>query len=139
MPRLTPTAALLPSSLIASPQNRLSVTLVPGTPAAEKPAVWLGPQDHPGDVFEQDYDLVTLRQHATDPEFQTTFKEGIALYLSGDWANARLLLEKADLQMAALAPALGGDGPSQTLLRYMGQQNFVPPSTWKGYRPLTSK
>lgn len=83
--------------------------------------------------------MVTLRSHATDPEFLATFKEGIALYLSGDWTNARLLLEKADQQMAALAPALGGDGPSQTLLRYMGHQNFVPPSSWKGFRPLTSK
>ena len=36
-----------------------------------------------GDVFEQDYDMLTLRKHATDPEFLSIFKEGIALYLAG--------------------------------------------------------
>jgi hypothetical protein len=85
--------------------------------SSEKNPVWLYPDDPTGDVFE----------------------EGIALYLAGDWPGARVLLEKADSQMAQLAPALGGDGPCKTLLSYMGNQNFEAPSTWKGYRPLTSK
>lgn len=101
--------------------------------------MWLYPEDHTGDVFEQDYDMLTLRQHAVDPEFQATFKDGIALYLAGDWSGARGLLEKADAMMAALAPALGGDGPAKTLLSYMSDQNFEAPTTWKGFRPLTAK
>jgi hypothetical protein len=32
-----------------------------------------------------------------------------------------------------------GDGPSQTLLRYMKGFNFVAPADWQGFRPLTSK
>jgi hypothetical protein len=107
--------------------------------ATEKQAIFLTPEDHTGDVFEQDYDMLTLRAHAVDPEFQSTFKEGIALYLGGDWAGAKVLLEKADVMMATAAPELGGDGPSQTLLRYMRDQNFEAPSTWKGFRPLTAK
>jgi hypothetical protein len=34
---------------------------------------------------------------------------------------------------------LYGDGPSQTLLDYMKQTNYICPADWKGYRPLTSK
>jgi hypothetical protein len=129
---------LLVSHVTGTPQRKPSVTLMSGG-SSEKNPVWLYPDDPTGDVFEQDYDMLTLRQHATDPEFQSTFKEGIALYLAGDWPGARVLLEKADSQMAQLAPALGGDGPCKTLLSYMGNQNFEAPSTWKGYRPLTSK
>lgn len=32
-----------------------------------------------------------------------------------------------------------GDGPSNTLLRYMSARNYTPPEDWKGFRPLTSK
>ncbi len=32
-----------------------------------------------------------------------------------------------------------GDGPSSTLLNYMKGFNYVAPSDWKGFRPLTSK
>lgn len=31
------------------------------------------------------------------------------------------------------------DGPTKTLLAYMKKSNFTAPSTWKQYRPLTSK
>ena len=82
---------------------------------------------------------LTLRKHAADPEFTELFKEGVALYLSGEWLAAKALLERADLYMREAAPILGGDGPSRTLLAYMGSQNFEAPKSWKGYRPLTSK
>jgi hypothetical protein len=97
------------------------------------------PADHTGDIFEQDYDMLTLRAHATDPEFLTTFKEGISLYLAGNWQGAKVLLEKSDAYMAEAAPSLGGDGPSKTLLSYMANQNFEAPKSWNGYRPLTAK
>jgi hypothetical protein len=120
----------------STPQRRQSLSLLPGI---DKPAVFLGPQEHTGDVFEQDYDLLTLRRHAADPEFQDIFKEGVAAYLAGDWPSARTQLERADLFMREACPVLGGDGPSRTLLEYMGNQNFEAPKTWKGFRPLTSK
>jgi hypothetical protein len=82
---------------------------------------------------------VTLRKHAVDVEFQNTFKEGVELYLNGDWAAAKGLLERADIMMSELAPVLGGDGPSRTLLSYMQNRGFEAPKTWKGFRPLTSK
>lgn len=120
----------------STPNRRPSITLLPGT---EKPALFLTPEDHTGDVFEQDYDMLTLRKHAVDPEFQGLFKEGVGLYLGGDWKGAKVLLERADLYMREAAPTLGGDGPSRTLLDYMGNQNFEAPKSWKGFRPLTSK
>ena len=124
------------SSGATTPQRRPSVTLLPG---AEKPPSFLGPEDHTGDVFEQDYDMLTLRKHAVDPEFLQIFKDGIAEYLAGNWPNARTHLERANLFMKEAAPALGGDGPSLTLLEYMKNQNFDAPKNWQGFRPLTAK
>ena len=41
--------------------------------------------------------------------------------------------------MALLVPSMGGDGPCQTLLEYMGERDWTAPGDWEGYRPLTSK
>lgn len=90
------------------------------------------------EVFERDSDLLLLRAHVSK-EFSSLFAEGVALYLSGDWPGARTLLSQADELMAKNVPALGGDKPSQTLLSYMADLGFTAPSSWKGYRPLTSK
>ncbi len=57
----------------------------------------------------------------------------------GDWTTARGFLERSNTYMLETCPILGGDGPSQTLLRYMANQNFEAPASWKGYRPLTAK
>ncbi|KAJ1440570.1 hypothetical protein B484DRAFT_443343 [Ochromonadaceae sp. CCMP2298] len=122
----------------SSPQRRLSTPLI-GLGVTDRPVVFFTPDDLTADVFEGDYDLVTLRKHAVDLEFQNTFKEGVELYLNGDWAAAKGLLERADIMMSELAPVLGGDGPSRTLLSYMKNRNFEAPKTWKGFRPLTSK
>ena len=51
--------------------------------------------------------------------------------------KAKELFEKTDAYMQKTA--LGGDGPSRTLLEYMKERNYVAPKDWKGYRPLTSK
>lgn len=120
-----------------SPDRRPSLTLAPGT-ASIAQVLFLTPQDETGDVFERDYDLLKLRKHVT-PDFLDCFKEGIGLYLGGDWQQAKVLLERADSMMLELAPALGGDGPSKTLLRYMAAEGFKAPDTWKGFRPLTAK
>jgi len=99
---------------------------------------FMTPKFSTADVFENDYDLLTLRKHL-QPQFLESFNEGINHYLEGDWVTARKYLERADVLMAEAAPSLGGDGPSKTILSYMGNQGFMAPSSWKGYRPLTSK
>ena len=67
------------------------------------------------------------------------FKDGVDNYIKGDWPTAKAMLEKANALMATLAPNLGGDGPSKTLLEYMAEFSYMAPLDWKGYRPLTSK
>jgi len=98
----------------------------------------MDPDDETNEVFENDYDMITLRQHATE-EFLDTFKEGVNCYLSGDWSAAKTFLEKSDEMMKTNVPALGGDGPSLTLLSYMKDRDYQAPADWKGFRPLTSK
>lgn len=115
--------------------KRPSVSMIPGE---SKGPMWLNPDDPTDDVFENDYDMLTLRKHIT-PEFLDAFKEGIQLYLSGDWTAARTLLEKSNTMMKEMAPVLGGDGPSKTLLNYMSNHNYEAPKSWKGFRPLTAK
>lgn len=94
--------------------------------------------DPTDEIFDMDSDLLQLRAHVTD-KFLHTFNEGVKAYLAGDWPAARTFLEDSDKQMAEAAPSLGGDGPSQTLLSYMSDHGWTAPSTWKGFRPLTSK
>lgn len=119
-----------------SPQRRPSVNN--GVEPNGKPAQFMTPQDETTAVYEKDCDLLALRAHVT-VEFLDVFKEGVSLYLSGEWKGAKTLLEKADTMMRDAVPALGGDGPSRTLLNYMGEREFEAPKTWKGYRPLTAK
>mmetsp|Transcript_9047 Transcript_9047/g.15297 ORF Transcript_9047/g.15297 Transcript_9047/m.15297 type:complete len:853 (-) Transcript_9047:247-2805(-) len=89
------------------------------------------------EVFEKDYDLITLRKHIT-VDFATQFKLGVDTYLQGDWPVARKHLETAN-ELMAQVPSKTGDGPSLTLLRYMEAHGWQAPSSWKGFRPLTSK
>ena len=90
------------------------------------------------EVFELDADLLALRAHVTEA-FLKAFNDGVTAYISGDWSAARICLETADRLMREAAPALGGDGPSLTLLRFMAENKWKPPLGWKGFRPLTSK
>jgi len=67
---------------------------------------FMTPKFSTADVFENDYDLLTLRKHL-QPHFLEAFNEGIAHYLDGDWITARMYLERADELMAEAAPSLG--------------------------------
>ncbi len=49
-----------------------------------------------------------------------------------------MALRQAD-ELKIQAGAIDGDGPSRTLLEYMGNKGFVPPKDWKGYRELNCK
>lgn len=102
---------------------------------------WCSPEDPTSDVFQTDYDLKTLRRHIT-PEFETIFKKGVDLYLSGDWPAAKTMLQQASEIMKTLTgnPSCIGDGPCLTLIQYIEEHNNeAPKGTWKGFRPLTSK
>ena len=92
--------------------------------------------DYDYSLWDNDGDLIQLRKHATI-QFAETFKSGVDAYLIGNWNIARQKLEEADRMM--VNSDTGGDGPSRTLLNYMGLREWVCPSDWKGYRPLTSK
>jgi class 3 adenylate cyclase len=90
------------------------------------------------EVFEKDYDMVTLRNHLPT-DFKQIFNEGLELYLQGDWTTAKGFFEKATQMMKEIPFFEKGDGPSNTLLRYMENHGWQAPSSWKGFRPLTSK
>ena len=66
------------------------------------------------------------------------------------WARSKQLLKRKVgwfetavlLVLFSLCEALkfrNYDGPTKTILSYMKKHNFMPPSDWKLYRPLTSK
>lgn len=65
-------------------------------------------------------------------EFRKRFELGVNCYLKGKWGDSRLHLSEA-------LKYRNSDGPTKTLLAYMKKSNFTAPSTWKQYRPLTSK
>mmetsp|Transcript_4336 Transcript_4336/g.4340 ORF Transcript_4336/g.4340 Transcript_4336/m.4340 type:complete len:869 (-) Transcript_4336:157-2763(-) len=90
------------------------------------------------DVFASDYDLVTLR-HQFKPEFKTIFEEGLESYLQGEWITAKKYFERTNEIVSKIPTFENGDGPSNTLLKYMEAHGWQAPSSWKGFRPLTSK
>ena len=94
----------------------------------------------PDEVITNDTDCVNLRSHISDG-FLEEFTKGMNKYISGDWPTAKVHLEKSDLIMKE-NPYIGGiygDGPAQTLLKYMSSYDYISPSNWQGFRPLTSK
>ena len=93
-------------------------------------------EDQPWNTMT-DIDLLMLRSFVTN-EFNETFEQGLKFYLQGHWSQAKPYFEQCNESMSKV-PGMDGDGPSKTLLRYMAAENFVAPSSWAGYRPLTSK
>jgi hypothetical protein len=119
-------------------------------------------------IWNRDQDLVAMRGHICD-EFLEAFNRGRDEYLAGNWQEAIRLLRSADKIMFecevdggysdksynAFGKSLTnlyaenggeaeerlnmGDGPCQSLLRYMEGMDGKPPSSWRGYRPLTNK
>ena len=119
-------------------------------------------------LWDNDMDLRGMRQHVTD-EFMDEFNMGRKLYLQGNWSKAVKHLKAADMIMVANVTESGymdedwsiilelkkkgqdvqaeeaqhrnevGDGPSRRLLAFIESNQGVPPKSWKGFRPLTSK
>ncbi len=98
----------------------------------------LSGSEEPEEVFEKDSDLISLRKHITE-EFSQNFAKGVTAYLIGDWEISRTFLTESDRIMRNSLPEGDGDGPSQTLLAFMGSYQFIRPSSWTGCRNLESK
>ncbi|RYG93703.1 hypothetical protein EON65_58515 [archaeon] len=110
------------------------------------------PYFNTAEVFNKDIDLLQLQVHIS-AAFKEAFALGMNEYLKGNWQRAKKFLLKADNIMREVLLAFQetplykqsstkkspGDGPSQTLLKYMEGHRFIAPKDWKGYRPLTSK
>ena len=81
--------------------------------------------------FHTDQGVVDL-QRSLHPEFLTTFRKGLNLYIAGQWQEAVAAIHRAN----DLRP---GDGPCKTLLRVMAASDNVAPDDWEGVRALTEK
>lgn len=67
-------------------------------------------------------------------EFYRKWKVGFEYYISGDWKSAKQVFsETLDIVENF------HDGPSETLLAFMGTFDFKAPPYWKGIRKLTEK
>lgn len=64
--------------------------------------------------------------------FLKCFEKGLSKYYNGKWNKSKEYFNKAKY----LYP---DDGPTNTLLEYMTELDFIPPKKWKGVRQLTKK
>lgn len=74
-----------------------------------------------------------------DYGFMDKFSAAYDSYTKGKWDNARLQLEECRTLRKNLKGETIEDGPSVTLLDFMGNHNFIPPRGWEGFRELTEK
>lgn len=95
--------------------------------------------DHKNEVWDEDEDLLALGEHF-DSECWKEHTAGIDSYLRGQWAEARDHLQAVNDNLVKRGFE-GGDGPSNTVLNYIGRRNFQSPPDWdeKVGRALTSK
>jgi class 3 adenylate cyclase len=83
------------------------------------------------DIILMKRGFMELLSNVKPKEFKNNFKKGKDYYLDGDWIKAKIFLSKC-LEYC-------DDNPAKNLLNYMKEFNFVAPTSWKGYRTLTSK
>ncbi len=93
----------------------------------EAPEINLSPFDIC--VWEEDGDMVDLREHITE-KFRNHWNIGIEAFVDGDWGKAH------DELKHVLALTENKDGPSLQLIERMKESDFRPPSDWLGYRKL---
>ena len=85
-----------------------------------------------GGVFKGHRDIIDMRAKFTDAtgtRFSALFQKGVLNYEAGEWLVARDALEEC-LQLVQ------GDGPSQALVKFMANTQFVKPANWLGYRNI---
>lgn len=73
-----------------------------------------------------------LLKNPRPKSFYKCFNNGFEKYIDGNWEAAASKFEEG----LKIFPS---DGPTNTLLKYMRENNCTAPSDWKGYRALTSK
>ena len=77
---------------------------------------------------------------AVTTPFLKRFQQGFELYRSGQWAEAKAILEETKVMRKHLiAGDVTVDGPSNTLLGVMSQHDHMAPNDWAGFRELTEK
>lgn len=88
---------------------------------------------HPYKFFYKNKEISDMRSPFTD-HFYEVWEEGFNYYISGKWKEA-LNLFNITLNM------INGriDGPSNTLIEIIKNNNEEAPPNWKGYRELTEK
>lgn len=91
----------------------------------------------PGDSFASMSTSAVLNKwsEVQSPEhvqFVALFNKGTTSYLTGDWGQAKMELEKAMMSF----PGGENDSVGIKLLGYMRQANFQCPPDWSGYRTL---
>ena len=71
-----------------------------------------------------------LRQHYTY-QFYKEFFLGFKAYEEGDWEKAKQLLNQTSITIPNVL-----DGPSQVLLEFMEEYDWVAPNNWQGFREV---
>lgn len=81
------------------------------------------------DIWENDRDIVRLRQHFT-PAMRSIWDKGIEAFIAGEWIFA------SDQFNLVLAMTEQKDGPSKFLLAKIASYNSIAPPDWSGHRCL---
>jgi len=82
-------------------------------------------------LLESDKDLTYMLQNR-NPEFYENFNSGFESYINGEWPTAKKKL----IRCLEIIPH---DGPTQNLISYLEEHDFIAPEEWQGYRVLTEK
>lgn len=117
----------LPGSLAAP------LTTVPVNPdSAQEPVQVEKEQEHY--TFDMILAMCLVLQSTIPPEFIKRFNKGSKCYMAGDWGKAKTYLQKC-----LKCEGYENDKSTKLLMGVMEETQFVAPSTWRGYRMLTSK
>ena len=81
-------------------------------------------------LFQEDEELKLMRS-SISRDFLNKFNQGMQHYRDGNWDQAKLILEEANM--------IKPDGPSNTLLEVIEENGGRAPSDWNGFRVLTEK
>ena len=79
---------------------------------------------------DSDYEKIRLK---FSEEFISTYNLGMKKYIEGKWDEAKIHLMKAESIIGEK------DVPSENILEYMKQYNFIAPSDWMGYKDESKK
>lgn len=84
------------------------------------------------EVFNLDKHIKRMRERFK-LNFFREFEKGYLNYEAGEWDVAAKVLRETQRMLDV------EDGPSRTLLEYMGQTDFKAPSSWPGWRELRDR